>query len=116
MKIKTTIVGVLTVGLLFTVYALAINLPQTTRSIKAGKINVGKDTGMEPEKRFHTIHNEVLGLECTSCHISGFAPDYLYQKKYKDPDGPGHVDRGICLGCHKENGPAITKLYGTAEK
>jgi hypothetical protein len=118
MRIKIATAVVLVMGLLFAGYAFALNIPQTAKSIKAGKINVGKTTGMELAKRFHNIHNKTLGLECTSCHISGFAPDYLYQKKYKAPEGgaPGQVDRGICLGCHKENGPAATKLYGTAEK
>lgn len=107
---------VLMLGLVFSGFTFALNLPQTAKSIKAGKVKVGKVTGMELDKRFHNIHNKVLGLECSSCHISGFAPDYLYQAKYKTVEGPGHVDRGICLGCHKENGPAATKLYGTAEK
>lgn len=96
--------------------ALAIDIPGTAKAIKAGKVNVGKTTGMEQGQRFHNIHNKALGLQCQSCHISGFAPDYAYQKKYKDVGGMGHVDRGICLGCHKENGPAVTKLYGTAER
>jgi len=91
-------------------------IPSIAESIKSGKINVGGVPGMEPGQRYHNIHNEILGLECTSCHISTFAPDYPYQKKYKDVGGAGHVDRSICLGCHKENGPAETKLYGTAEK
>lgn len=116
MRIKIAIAVILVTGLVFAGYALALNIPQTAKSIKAGKINVGKVTGMELGKRFHNIHNKILGLECTSCHISGFAPDYAYQQKYKDVGGMGHVDRGICLGCHKENGPAVTKLYGTAEK
>jgi len=116
MKVKMTITIVLVMGLIFTGYSFAMNLSQIAQSIKAGKINVGKTPGMELEKRFHNIHTKVLGLESTSCHISVFAPDYIYQKMYKDVDGMGHVDRGICLGCHKENGPAKTKLYGTAEK
>lgn len=116
MRIRIAIAVLLVMGLIFGGYAFALNIPQTAKSIKAGKINVGKTTGMEPGKRFHNIHNKTLGLECTSCHISGFAPDYAYQKKYKDVGGMGHVDRGICLGCHKENGPAVTKLYGTVEK
>jgi hypothetical protein len=94
----------------------AIDLPGTAKAIKSGKIHIGKTIGMQPGERFHNIHNKELGLQCQSCHISSFAPDYVYQKKYKDIGGMGHVDRGICLGCHKENGPAVTKLYGTAER
>ncbi|MCI4453616.1 MAG: hypothetical protein JHC25_01555 [Thermodesulfobacterium sp.] len=114
MKIKIIIGFILSFVVGFS--ALAFNLPSTAKSIKAGKIKVGKVTGLEPGQRFHNIHNKVLGLDCNSCHISEFAPDYLYQKKYKDVGGMGHVDRGVCLGCHKANGPAVTKLYGVAEK
>jgi len=116
MKIKTTIIILLVIGLAIGGTAFALDIPSTAKAIKSGKINVGKTTGIEPGQRFHNIHNKTLGLECNSCHISNFAPDYAYQKKYKDIGGMGHVDRGICLGCHKENGPAVTKLYGTAEK
>jgi len=116
MKIKTTIIILLIIGLVIAGAAFALDISKTAKSIKAGKINVGKIPNMEPDKRFHNIHNKILGLECTSCHISDLAPDYAYQKKYKEIGGMGHVDRGICLGCHKENGPAVTKLYGTAEK
>ncbi len=116
MKLKLFLASLTILNLLFAVSGIAANLPGTAKAIKAGKIKVGKTTGLELEKRFHNIHNKVLGLQCESCHISSFAPDYLYQRKYKDVGGMGHVDRGICLGCHKENGPAVTKLYGTAEK
>jgi hypothetical protein len=107
---------VFAMGFVIVSFAFALDIPKTAKSIKSGKIKVGKSTGMEVDQRFHKIHNEVLGIDCVSCHISNFAPDYLYQRKYKDVGGMGHVDRGICLGCHKENGPAVTKLYGTAEK
>lgn len=116
MRIKRFLTPLAVVVFVLAVSASAHDIPGTAKSIKAGKTNVGKVTGMELDKRFHNIHNKVLGLECTSCHISSFAPDYAYQKKYKDVGGMGHVDRGICLGCHKENGPAQTKLYGTAER
>lgn len=96
----------------------AMNLPETAEKIVKKKINVGKIPDMAFENRFHNIHNKVIGLECDSCHISGYRDDFLYQLKHKLPerDAPGVVDRGICLGCHKANGPAKTKLYGTAER
>lgn len=91
------------------------NIEKTAKAIKKGSIKVGKVAGLEPGQRFHNIHNKVLGLKCSSCHVSSLAPDYIYQRKYKDLP-MGQVDRGICLGCHKANGPAVTKLYETAEK
>ncbi len=72
--------------------------------------------GLEIGQRYHNIHTMQVGLECSNCHISEYAPDYVYQRKYKLPvrGAPGPVDRGICLGCHKENGPTSKKFYGTA--
>lgn len=93
-----------------------INLPDTAKKIASGEVDVGSEFGMEIGQRYHTIHVDTLGLACTTCHISGYADDYIYQRKYKVPvrGAPGVVDRGVCLGCHKENGPAVTALYGTA--
>lgn len=95
---------------------ISLDLPKTAKAIREGKIKVGNVASLEFGKRFHNIHNRILGINCESCHIEKFAPDYLYQRRYKKLEGPGHVDRGICLGCHKENGPAATKLYGAAGK
>lgn len=97
--------------------SMSIDLPQTAKDIAAGKIDVGKTPDVEIGNRFHNIHNKVLGLECGSCHIRGYAPDYLLITRDKAPEGgsPGVIDRGMCLSCHKENGPAATKLYGSEE-
>jgi len=93
-----------------------MNLKDTAEAIAAGEVDVGEEYGMEDGQRYHTIHQEVLGLKCSSCHVDAYADDYVYQRRYKVPvrDAPGPVDRGLCLGCHKENGVAETKLYGTA--
>lgn len=94
-----------------------MNLPDTAEKIATGEVDVGDEYGMETGQRYHTIHTQELGLACTVCHLKdGYADDYLYQRKYKVPvrGAPGPVDRGACLGCHKQNGPAVTKLYGTA--
>ncbi len=93
-----------------------MNLPDTAKKIAAGEIEVGEEFGMEIGQRYHTIHADTLGLACTTCHVKSYADDYIYQRKYKVPvrGAPGPVDRGVCLGCHKENGPAATSLYGTA--
>jgi hypothetical protein len=95
-----------------------MNLPVTAQAIQKGEIDVGEAFGMELGKRFHTIHPAKLGFQCETCHISSYASDYIYQRKYKVPvrGAPGPVDRGACLACHKETGPAETKLYGTAGK
>jgi hypothetical protein len=93
-----------------------LNLPDTAERIAAGELDVGTEYGMELGQRYHTIHADTLGLACTTCHLKSYADDYVYQRRYKVPvrGAPGPVDRGVCLGCHKENGPAATSLYGTA--
>ncbi len=92
------------------------NIQDTAKKISSGEIDVGNKSGMELGERYHNIHADTLDLKCSTCHISGYNPDYIYQRKYKVPvrDAPGVVDRGVCLGCHSQNGPAMTKLYGTA--
>ena len=96
-------------------YSNLQNLWETAEMIRSGEIDVGNEYGMEIGKRWHNIHAEVLGLRCRYCHIPSYASDYLYQRKYKVPvrGAPGVVDRGICLGCHKQNGPA-RELYMNA--
>lgn len=92
------------------------SLKELAEKIRTGEIDVGNDYSMALNGRYHTIHNKVLGLDCSSCHVAGnYSEDYLYQRKYKVPirGAPGVVDRGACLGCHKEGGIA-SELFGTA--
>ncbi len=93
------------------------NLRKIAEKIRNGEIDVGDDYTMSLYGRYHTIHNKVLGLDCSTCHIGGYADDFLYLRKYKLPvrGAPGVVDRGVCLGCHKAGGPAF-ELYGTADE
>ncbi len=93
------------------------SLKDLAEKIRNGEIDVGNDYSMTLNGRFHKIHVNVLGMSCTTCHISYYAKDYLYERKYKVPvrGAPGVVDRGVCLGCHKEGGIA-TPWYGTASE
>ena len=94
------------------------SLKELAEKIRKGEIDVGNDYTMTLNGRFHRIHNKVLGLDCSACHVSSsYAKDFLYQRKYKVPvrSAPGVVDRGVCLGCHKEGGIA-TPWYGTASE
>jgi len=91
------------------------SLKELAEKIRSGEIDVGNDYSMSLNGRFHTIHAKVLGMQCTSCHISSFSEDVLYRRKYEKPAGaPGVVDRGVCLGCHKEGGIA-TPWYNQAD-
>ncbi len=92
------------------------SLRDIAEKIRNGEIDVGNDYTMSLNGRFHRIHNKVLGLDCSTCHVgSSYAKDFLYQRKYKVPSrgAPGVVDRGVCLGCHKKGGIA-TPWYGAA--
>lgn len=95
--------------------AFAAGLEDTAGQIRAGKIDVGKTFSLKEGARFHTIHAEKVGLGCTTCHVSGFAADYLLLRKEDrlPQDQPGPVDRSACLGCHRPDGPATT-FYGPA--
>ncbi len=93
-----------------------LTFAETAEKIRKGEIDVGKEYGMDIGKRYHNIHANALGLTCQTCHVAKeYAPDYIYQRKYKVPvrGAPGVVDRGVCLGCHKKGGIA-KELYGTA--
>ncbi len=92
-----------------------MNLTDTAKDIAANKIDVGKVPDVKPGNRFHNIHNKTLGVQCTSCHIPKYADDYLLITRNRPPENgaPGVIDRGMCLSCHKKNGPAVTKLYGS---
>lgn len=94
------------------------SLKEIAERIRNGEIDVGKNYTMSLNGRFHIIHNKVLGLDCSTCHVgSSYAKDFLYQRRYKVPirGAPGVVDRGVCLGCHKKGGIA-TPWYGTASE
>jgi hypothetical protein len=83
--------------------------------IRNGTIDVGTDYSMAPTARYHVIHSDILGLSEEACHIDDeYSEDFLYQRKYKEPDlrdSPGVVDRAICMSCHRAGGTA-NELYG----
>lgn len=118
MKKKMVIMAVfILLGAGFILFAGKVDIQSTSKAIEEGQIDVGTVPDMELGNRYHNIHNEVLAMDCMSCHISDYSDDYLYQRKYKIPvrGMPGPVDRGACLSCHREGGMAKTVLYGSAE-
>jgi hypothetical protein len=93
------------------------SLRRLAEMIRNGTIDVGTEYSMNITGRYHTIHG-VLGSDCATCHVAPqYDDDYLYQRKYKEPDlnDSGIVDRGRCLSCHKEGGTA-SELYGDIGK
>jgi|Deesub1362A_J573_1020465.scaffolds.fasta_scaffold00006_328 hypothetical protein len=87
---------------------------EIAKDIKQGKIDVGEEYGMEPGKRWHKIHSEILEIDCDDCHIEKYDDNYIYQRKNKVPvrGAPGVVKSELCLECHRKGGPAKTELYG----
>ena len=93
------------------------SLKSLAEMIRDGTIDVGTSYSMNLTDRFHTIHG-VVGSDCATCHVAPqYDDEYLYQRKYKEPDlnDYGIVDRGRCLSCHKDGG-AASELYGTIGK
>lgn len=85
------------------------SLADLVEQIKAGEIEIGDDYGMGLDQRFHTIHTDVIDMDCSQCHVDE-AP---YEIAQPSEDAPSPVDRRVCLGCHL-NGPA-TKFYEPKE-
>lgn len=103
-----------------------MDLDEMAEAIRNGDIDVGKQYDMNKKSgRFHLIHSETIGLECEACHVAPkYAPDYLLVDKDNAEAKAAHrgkgpeadvLDRAVCLGCHKTNGPAHT-WYRTADK
>jgi len=81
-----------------------VPLPTLAEKVRKGEIDVGKSYGMAPDRRFHKIHNEVVGLECATCHAdtvpASAAPFMVGPAVDISVDSPGPIDRRACLGCH----------------
>ncbi len=90
-----------------------MTLPVLAEKIKSGEIDVGTEDGLAFDQRYHNIHNVVLGLGCSSCHIAEVdATNEVFSAWNVSPQAPGPVDRRGCLGCHSVGGPA-TAFYGS---
>lgn len=85
--------------------------------IRAGKIDVGDKYSVDAKTgRYHAIHVDVIGMECSSCHFGErYHPDYLLVGKDKPYPrrAQGQLDRSSCLGCHRE-GAEGTTFYGAS--
>ncbi|MDH3473575.1 MAG: hypothetical protein OEM59_07770 [Rhodospirillales bacterium] len=98
----------------------SLDLSGVAKDIKEGKADVGTEYSMGfGTGRFHTIHTNVLGLTCETCHGgTEYQPDFILLRKYEaDTSGsPGKVDQSSCLGCHKSGGIGTTLYTGRATK
>lgn len=90
-----------------------MNLARTAAAIRDGNIDVGAEYGLSPTRRYHTIHNTILGLSCLVCHQQGTIDTEQVTFTAQDVSAmaPGPVDKRPCLGCHTAAGPA-RELYG----
>ena len=88
-----------------------MTLTAIAEAIRSGDIDVGTESGMGVDQRYHKIHATVLGLDCTLCHkaAAGVAQDVFADQDVSD-QSPTPVDAVLCVGCHSAGGPAQT-LY-----
>jgi hypothetical protein len=86
----------------------SMSLSTLAEKIRKGEIDIGGKAdgafGMGLDQRFHRIHGNVLGLECTTCHVNDppRSVEFFMVKPAVDvPDAsPGPIDRRVCQGCH----------------
>lgn len=92
------------------------NIAEVSEALREGKIDVGDMYSIDFKKgRYHVIHTDVLGLDCTSCHYGdAYRQDYLLVGKSKPyaKRAKGRYDRTVCLGCHRVGGEG-TAFYGS---
>lgn len=90
------------------------NLPGLAERIRTGQIDVGTQYGMAPDRRYHRIHADVLGLDCATCHAEKFpAGTEIFAVPMAvdvSRNSPAPVDRRVCIGCH--TGGIGSKVYG----
>jgi hypothetical protein len=88
------------------------DLEITARQIRSGEIPVAGPLSMDYRKgRFHTIHIDLLGLDCGTCHWGErYQDDYLLVRKDEvlRKRAKGQADRQVCVACHQRGGIATT--------
>ena len=85
------------------------DLEVTARNIRSGEIPVFGDLSMDYRKgRFHTVHIDLLGLDCGTCHWGErFQNDYLLDEVLRKR-AKGQATRQSCVACHQQGGIATT--------
>ncbi|MGA7979438.1 MAG: hypothetical protein WCA32_04330 [Chromatiaceae bacterium] len=99
----------------------ATDLETLATRIRSGEETVYGDLSMDYRKgRFHTIHVDLLGLGCGTCHFGDKYQDD-YQLLRKDEQlrrrAKGQATHEACLACHQKGGIATTfYMRRTGEK
>jgi hypothetical protein len=89
--------------------------------IRSGEETVYGDLSVDYRKgRFHTIHVDLIGLGCGTCHFGDKYQDD-YQLLRKDEQlrrrAKGQATHEACLACHQKGGIATTfYMQRTGEK
>jgi hypothetical protein len=88
------------------------NLERTAKLIRSGDIMVEGELSMDyREGRFHTIHVDLMGLDCGSCHYGErYRDDYMLLRHDEElrKRAKGQASRQTCLACHQVGGFATT--------
>lgn len=109
---------VATVAATFAYAQDSVDLLELAEKVKKGEIDVGKQFSMDhKEGRFHIIHADILGLDCSSCHYGkDYRADFLTLRKFEHlpKRAKGQQTWSSCLGCHQEGGTATPWYHGRA--
>jgi hypothetical protein len=89
--------------------------------IRSGEETVYGDLSMDYRRgRFHTIHVDLIGLGCGTCHFGDkYRDDYQLLRKDEQlrRRAKGQATHEACLACHQRDGIATTfYMQRTGEK
>lgn len=91
---------------------LETDLEKIAKAIRDGKEPVfGKLTMDYRKGRFHTIHIDLLGLDCGTCHWGErYHDDFLLVRRDEilRKRAKGQASREACIACHQKGGIATT--------
>ena len=90
------------------VLGLAMSVTPATAA-DAARNAVGKTAAsaksLDPIKgAFHRVHAQKLKFSCDSCHSSDLSDVLFLRGAEVVANGPGPVDRAMCVGCHQAPG------------
>jgi hypothetical protein len=97
------------------------DLETLAKQIRSGEETVYGDLSMDYRKgRFHTIHVDLIGLGCGTCHYGDkYREDYqlLRHDEQLRRRAKGQATHEACLACHQRGGIATTfYMQRTGEK
>lgn len=91
---------------------IQIDLETMAKRIRSGEVEVFGDISMDYRRgRFHTIHIDLIGLDCGTCHYGDrYQDDYqlLRKDEHLRRRAKGQATREACIACHQKDGIGTT--------